>query len=371
MPGKALTKRPGTPIEKVVVSAYTIPTDAPEADGTLSWNSTTLILAELHCGGTTGIGYSYGNHAVAILARHLADQCLVHAQALDIPKLHASMLRQVRNDGNIGIGAMAISALDIALWDLKAKLLGCSVVDLVGAAATSVAAYGSGGFTSYSDKQLVKQLSGWVEDGIGSVKMKIGTEPGRDPQRVRAARKAIGADAALFVDANGAYTAKQAIALAERFAESGVTWFEEPVSSDHLDDMRLVRELVPAGMDVAAGEYGYSPFYFRQMLSSEAVDVLQLDATRCCGFTGFLTGAAIASSFGCPLSAHCAPSLHMHIACAVPGFRNVEYFHDHVRIEKMLFDGFIPARDGQLEPDRSRPGLGLIFKHRDAERFAV
>jgi L-alanine-DL-glutamate epimerase-like enolase superfamily enzyme len=359
------------PIERVVVSAYTIPTDAPEADGTLSWDSTTLILAELHCGGKSALGYTYGNHAIAVLVRHLAEKCLLRKQTLDIPGLHASMLREVRNDGNTGIGAMAISALDIALWDLKSKLLGCSVMDLLGAAATSVAAYGSGGFTSYSDKQLAVQLSGWVQDGIRSVKMKIGTEPGRDPERVRAARNAIGVDAALFVDANGAHTAKQAIALAERFGESGVSWFEEPVSSDHLDDLRRVRDAVPAGMDVAAGEYGYSPFYFRRMLSSQSVDVLQLDATRCRGFTGFLAGAAVAASFGCPLSAHCAPSLHMHVACAVPGFRNVEYFHDHVRIEKMLFDGFIPARHGQLEPDRSRPGLGLIFKHKDAERFAV
>jgi L-alanine-DL-glutamate epimerase-like enolase superfamily enzyme len=358
-------------IEAVHITACTIPTDAPEADGTLQWNSTTLIVVEAHCGQDVGLGYTYGNKSVATLGKHLAEKSLIGENAFDIPLLHARMLREVRNDGNVGIGAMAISALDIALWDLKARLLGCSVLDLLGAAALSVTAYGSGGFTSYSDQQLEKQLSGWVEAGIRSVKMKIGSEPGRDPERVRAARKAIGAETALFVDANGAYTAKQAIALADQFAGNGVTWFEEPVSSDHLDDLRRVRGAVPAGMDVAAGEYGYSPFYFRRMLSKEAVDVLQLDATRCRGFTGFLAGAAVAASFGCPLSAHCAPSLHMHVACAVPGFRNIEYFHDHVRIESMLFDGFIAARNGQLEPDRSRPGLGLIFKRQDAERFFV
>ena len=107
------------------------------------------------------------------------------------------------------------------------------------------------------------------------------------------------------------------------------------------------------------------------MLEGEAVDVLQLDATRCKGFTGFLQGAAVAASFGCPLSAHCAPSLHMHAGCAVPNFRHVEYFHDHVRIESMLFDGFIGASAGILRPDRSRPGLGLTFKRKDAERYLV
>jgi L-alanine-DL-glutamate epimerase-like enolase superfamily enzyme len=124
-------------------------------------------------------------------------------------------------------------------------------------------------------------------------------------------------------------------------------------------------------MDIAAGEYGYDSFYFRRMLESEAVDVLQLDATRCKGFTGFLEGAAIAASFGCPISAHCAPSLHMHAGSAVPGFRHVEYFHDHARIEQMLFEGFIAPAEGQLTPDRSRPGLGLAFKRKDAERFLV
>jgi L-alanine-DL-glutamate epimerase-like enolase superfamily enzyme len=124
-------------------------------------------------------------------------------------------------------------------------------------------------------------------------------------------------------------------------------------------------------MEVAAGEYGYDSFYFRRMLEAEAVDVLQLDATRCGGFTGFLEGAAIAQSFGCPLSAHCAPTLHMHPACAVPGFRHIEYFHDHVRIERMLFDGFVAPVNGRLEPDRSAPGLGLTFKRQDAQRYAA
>ncbi len=171
------------------------------------------------------------------------------------------------------------------------------------------------------------------------------------------------------MDANGAYDSRQAIAFAKKFEESGVTWFEEPVSSDNLSGLRHVRERAPGAMEIAAGEYGYDSLYFRHMLAAEAVDVLQLDATRCKGFTGFLEGAAQAASFGCPLSAHCAPSLHMHVACAIPKFRNIEYFHDHARIEEMLFDGFVAAREGKLKPDRSRPGLGLKFKHRDAERF--
>ena len=359
------------PIEDVTLSAYTIPTDGAEADGTLAWRSTTLVLAEIRAGGTSGLGYTYGSKAVASVARHLAETCVLRQSAFDIPKVHESMLKQVRNDGSQGICAMAISALDIALWDLKGRLLGCSVTHLLGSSQPNVLVYGSGGFTSYSTAQLEEQLSGWAESGIKSVKMKVGSDPGADPERVSIASKAIGPGVALFVDANGAYSAKQAIALAAKYAENGVSWFEEPVSSDHLTDLNRIRNAVPGGMEIAAGEYGFDSFYFRRMLEAEAVDVLQLDATRCKGFTGFLQGAAVAASFGCPLSAHCAPTLHMHVGCAVPNFRHVEYFHDHVRIERMFFDGFIAAKDGRLEPARSAPGLGLTLKRQDAERYAA
>jgi L-alanine-DL-glutamate epimerase-like enolase superfamily enzyme len=356
-------------VQKVAVSAFTIPTDAAEGDGTLRWDSTTLVVCEIHAARQIGIGYTYGNQATAVVADHLAFKCLKGRSALDIPGLHASMLEQVRNDGSRGIASMAISALDVALWDLKAKLFNSSLVDLLGTVRSGVVAYGSGGFTTYSNHQLSAQLSGWIKQGLKSVKMKIGADPAADLERVRVAREAIGPEASLFVDANGAFNARRAISFAEKFEEFNVTWFEEPVSSDHLNDLRRVRNRAPRAMEIAAGEYGYDSLYFRRMLECEAVDVLQLDATRCKGFTGFLEGSAITASFGCPISAHCAPSLHMHVGCAVPDFRHVEYFHDHARIEEMLFDGFIPPKNGELKPDRSRPGLGLTFRHRDAERF--
>jgi L-alanine-DL-glutamate epimerase-like enolase superfamily enzyme len=262
-----------------------------------------------------------------------------------------------------------MSAVDVALWDLKARLLGVALVDLFGAVREAVPVYGSGGFCSYSDKELQAQLSGWVEEGMTRVKMKVGREPQRDLERAKAARGAIGR-AELFVDGNGAYTRKQARALGDAFwHDCGVRWFEEPVSSDDLVGLRaLVRELP---MDVAAGEYGYSPWYFRRMLEAGAVDVLQADATRCGGYTGFLEAAALCDAFGVPLSSHCAPSLHAAVACAASRFVHMEWFHDHVRIERMLFDGAPVARDGAIRPDLTRPGHGLAFKYKDAERFRV
>jgi L-alanine-DL-glutamate epimerase-like enolase superfamily enzyme len=359
-------------IDRVNLSAYTIPTDAPEGDGTLRWDSTTLVLCEIWADGQRGLGYTYGSPATAMLASHLAEKCVLGKIALDIPALHAGMVKQVRNEGSRGIASMAISCLDIALWDLKAKRMQVSLADLLGSCQQSVAAYGSGGFTTYSRDQLSAQLTGWVEQGLRRVKIKIGADPAADLKRVTLSREIIGPGIELFVDANGAYHARDAAYHASQFAEYQVRWFEEPVSSDDLSGLRWVRDRAPHAMEIAAGEYGYDALYFRHMLEAGAVDVLQLDATRCKGFSGFLSGAAVAASFGCPISAHCAPSLHMHVGCAVADFRHVEYFHDHARIEKMLFDGFIsPGKDGRLRPDRSRPGLGLTFKHSDAHPFLV
>jgi L-alanine-DL-glutamate epimerase-like enolase superfamily enzyme len=268
---------------------------------------------------------------------------------------------------------MAIAAVDSALWDLKAHLLNLPLVTLLGQVRESVPIYGSGGFTSYSDKQLQDQFRCWVEEnGARKAKMKIGRDPARDPERVRAARKAIGNDVELYVDANGAYERKQALDFAWRLHHDyNVTWFEEPVSSDDLAGLRLMRDQGPPGMAIAAGEYGYDLVYFRRMLESEAVDVLQADATRCAGITGFLQVGALCEAFNLPLSAHTAPSLHAHPMCALGRARDVEYFHDHVRIERMLFEGAILARNGELRPDLSRPGIGIELKRADAEKFAA
>lgn len=205
---------------------------------------------------------------------------------------------------------MAISAVDNALWDLKAKLLGVPLVRLLGRVRESVPAYGSGGFTSCDAARLRSQLGGWAREGFAMVKMKVGRNPDDDAARVREARSAIGDAAQLFVDANGAYARKQALVLAAAFADCGVGWFEEPVSSDDLAGLHLLRDRTPAGMDIAAGEYGYDSCYFRRMLEAGAVDVLQADATRCGGITGYLRAAALCEAFNVPLSAHGAPGLH-------------------------------------------------------------
>ena len=363
--------RTSAPIDRVAVAAFTVPTDGPESDGTFEWDKTTIVTVHVTAGDVTGLGYTYSDLSAGVLIEQLLAGVVAGRDAMDIESRHVDMVHAVRNLGRQGIAATAISALDIALWDVKARLLDLPLVSLLGGARGSVPIYGSGGFTSYSTEQLMAQLGSWAGQGLRAVKMKIGRDPAADRTRVHAARQTIGDDVELFVDANGAYDRKLALAQARAFVDDDVRWFEEPVSSDDLSGLRLIRDRAPAGVDVAAGEYGYDVQYFRRMVDAGAVDVLQADATRCCGVTGFLRAGALCDAAYLPLSAHTAPGVHVHLCCAVPRVRHLEYFHDHVRIEHLLFDGALAPVDGALRPDRSRPGLGLELKWRDAERFAV
>ncbi|MGH9357526.1 MAG: enolase C-terminal domain-like protein [Terriglobia bacterium] len=356
-------------IERIQVSVYTVPTETPESDGTFQWDKTSLVLVEILAGGELGIGYSYADIATAQLIDQSLARKLVHHDAVAIGGAWRRMVEEIRNLGRPGIASMAIAAVDNALWDLKGKLLNISVTALLGMVRPGITAYGSGGFTSYSDSKLQKQLGGWAEAGFSAVKMKIGRDAVADIGRVRAAREAIGAKVQLFVDANGAYTRKQALYQAHRFREADVTWFEEPVSSDDLEGLRLIRDGGPPGMDIAAGEYGYDSWYFRRMLCAGAVDVLQADATRCAGITGFLLADALCASHSMPLSAHTSPSIHAHACCGAQRAINVEYFYDHARIEKMAFDGALEVTKGLLCPDLSRPGFGLAFKETDMRQY--
>jgi L-alanine-DL-glutamate epimerase-like enolase superfamily enzyme len=359
-------------IERVETSVYSVPTDAPEADGTFAWDRTSLVLAQVTAGGRTGLGYSYTGSAAVDVLKFVLTPVLLHQDAFAIPKLWKAMIGAVRNIGWRGVCASAISAVDVALWDLKARLLDLPLVQLFGSMSEAVPIYGSGGFTTYSDHQLAGQLGTWVrEDGCSMVKMKIGGQPDNDPHRMRVAREAIGPDVGLMIDANGALERKQAISMADLSAGLGVIWFEEPVSSDDVEGLRLVRGRAPGGMEIAAGEYGYEPIYFNRMMAAGAVDVIQADATRCCGYSGFLAVAALADAHQLPLSAHTAPSLHLPVCCALARLRHIEWFHDHVRIEQLLFDGAPKPVDGMIRPDLSRPGHGLTFRHQDAKRFLL
>ena len=361
-------------VDDLAVSVFTIPTEDPESDGTLTWNATTVVVVEPTAAGATGIGFSYATAACARLIDDVLREVVVGRDAFDVPGSWSAMVRSIRNFGRPGIASMAIAAVDCALWDLKEKIFDVSLVKLLGQVHDTVPVYGSGGFTSYSNGELARQFNHWVhEQGIPRVKMKVGeswgSRPERDLERVQFARGVIGDSTALFVDANGGYNVKQAIRMAQAFEDSDVTWFEEPVSSDHLSSLAHVRN--QTRIDVAAGEYGYDLFYFKTMCEAQAVDCLQADASRCAGISEWLRVAALAESHGLQISGHCAQSLHAHAACAVANVRHLEYFVDHARVDRLLFDGVLDPVGGILRPDLSRTGLGLELKREDAQKFRV
>jgi L-alanine-DL-glutamate epimerase-like enolase superfamily enzyme len=358
-------------IHHLEVQIFKIPTELPESDGTLKWDSTHISIVTVHAQGKAGIGYTYAGNSAADLMRGALSQSISGMDPMSPQLAYLAMWRRIRNMGRPGICSMAISAIDCALWDLKARLLNLPLVTVLGQVRESATVYGSGGFTSYTDRQLADQLEGWAKQGMGAVKMKIGREPDRDGNRVKTARKAIGNGTKLYADANGAYVPREALTQAEMLAEYDVRWFEEPVSSDNLTGMRFVREHVGPRMNIAAGEYGYDIYYFRHMVEAGAIDVLQADITRCGGVTGFMQVAALCEAHNIQLSAHTAPAEHTHAVCAAIPFTETEYFHDHVRIEQMFFDGLPKLVKGELYPDLSRPGNGLVVRRKDAEKFAA
>ena len=237
-------------IESVDVSAYTVPTDAPESDGTLEWDSTTIVVVEVDAGGVTGLGYTYGAAAIGTLIESKLADVVARLDAMDPQAAWAAMSRALRNNGEPGHRSMAISAVDVALWDLKARLLGATAGQAARPLrATHVPIYGSGGFTSLLRRAAARAVRGLGRERDPAREDEGRPRPGRDPRRVRVARESIGSAAELFVDANGAYSRKQALELGERFAsDADVCWFEEPVSSDDLEGLRLLRDRAPAGM---------------------------------------------------------------------------------------------------------------------------
>ncbi len=359
-------------IGPIDVSAYTVPTDGPESDGTLEWSETTLVLVRVRAGDATGTGWTYGQAAIAGIVADLLTGAVRGRSALDISGSHEAMCRIVRNAGRPGVCSMAISAMDCALWDLKARVLDLPLHRLLGAVNDEVPVYGSGGFIGYDAAAMCAQLEYWAgELDIPRVKIKIGEASGaheeRDMQRLLLARELVGSRVELYADANGAYSVKQAVRMARATQSLDLRWLEEPVSSDDLPGLRAVRDAVAP--EVAAGEYGFDLPYFAGMV--EAVDCLQADVTRCGGITEFVRVAGLARAHGRDVSAHCAPHLHAAVMAAVPNVRHIEWFHDHVRIEEMFFEGTLSPKGGAICPRDDAAGHGLAFKQAAAEPYRV
>lgn len=359
-----MTDQPRLDASTISVQAFGFPTPAgPESDGTLTWDTTTAVTVEVTAGGQTGLGWTYSHQAAGSLITETLLPVIDGHVAFDISGCWEAMVRACRNLGRPGLVSHAIAAVDIALWDLKARLLGVPLHHLLGAARDTVPVYGSGGFVSMSDDELRAQIDDWLKAGCTAMKIKVGEEWGansrRDLHRVALLNSHTPDGTTLMVDANGGYRVGRAKRLGAVYDSLGVMWFEEPVSSDDLTGLAVVRNLLRT--DIAAGEYADSIAYVQRMCAAGSVDCLQLDVTRCAGYSEWLRCAAIASSYGLDVSAHCAPSLHAPVAAAIANLRHVEWFSDHARLEPMLVDGAPVVRDGHLQLTDA-PGHGMTIR---------
>lgn len=349
-------------IERVEVRVVELPLPEPESDATLQWDRTTGVVVTLHAGGESGVGWTYSSSAAASVVTAELERVVVGRPVLDVGAGWEAMHRHCRNIGTAGLVMQAMSAVDIAWWDLKGHLMGRSLADLVGAQRDAIRIYGSGGFTSLTDAQLASQIEHWHELGCTAMKIKIGQSWGacieRDLQRTRLLARLAGDGVELMVDANGGYTRGQARRAGNALDDLGVGWFEEPVSSDDTAGLGVLAQTLSC--DVAAGEYAADLVQVTQLLP--VVDCLQLDVTRCGGYTGWLRGAAAAQAAKLDVSGHCAPALHAAVAVAIPNFRHLEYFADHERFEHTFVEGLPEVRDGALHIDRGRPGHGMSVK---------
>jgi L-alanine-DL-glutamate epimerase-like enolase superfamily enzyme len=283
------------------------------------------------------------------------------------------MFWRVRGYGRKGVAFCALSAVDIGLWDLKAKALGLPLYRLLGPYTDAVPIYGSGGWTNYTEDELVAEMTGYVEQGIKRVKMKVGKDFGRsereDIQRLAAVRKAVGDDVAIYIDANNGYYPKQAIYMAKEFEQFQVGWFEEPVLADDIPGLAEIRRATT--IPVATGEHEYTKYGFRALIAGGGVDIVQPDVGRVGGVTEWMKVAHLAHSFNLPVAPHAVQLVHLHLTCATPNLKVVEYLGNSHEGDKIWYTEFPEHKDGMWSPYPDRPGLGLELDPHAVEKWAV
>lgn len=308
-----------------------------------------------------GLGVGDGGRAAQTLINESLKPILIGADPLFIEKLWDDMFWRVRGVGRKGLAFGAISAVDIALWDLKAKYFNVPLYKLLGAYTDTVPVYGSGGWTHFSADELVAEQAGYVERGMKSVKMKVGKDFGKsekeDIERLAAVRDAVGDDVEILIDANNGYYAKQAIRMARAFEPYRVGWFEEPVLADDIEGLAAIAAAID--IPVATGEHEYSKFGFRELIARGGADIVQPDIGRVGGVTEWIKVANLAHAFNLPVAPHAFQLVHLHVTCATPNLRIVEYLGAAEEFDKLVYTEFPEPIDGMWSPYPDRPGLGL------------
>jgi len=323
--------------------------------------------------GLEGLGLGGGAQAARVLIEKTLKPLLIGQDPLHLEKIWEDLFWVVRGVGRKGLAFCAISALDIALWDLKAKFFNVPLYQLLGPYTESVPIYGSGGWTHFSLDELVAEQTGYVERGMKSVKMKVGKDFGRseqeDVRRLAAVRQAVGDEIEVLIDANNGYYAKQAIRMARAFEPYRVGWFEEPVLADDIEGLAAVARAID--IPVATGEHEYTKYGFKELIARGGADIVQPDVGRVGGVTEWLKVAHLAHAFNLPVAPHAYQLVHLHLACATPNLRIVEYLGVVEAADKVMYKEFPPSKDGLWSPYPDRPGLGLELDPEAVKKYAV
>ncbi|MFW6174336.1 MAG: mandelate racemase/muconate lactonizing enzyme family protein [Chloroflexota bacterium] len=356
--------------EGFVIQDATIPTPPPRAPR----RSVNGLWAHIKTDeGEEGLGVGTGHRAIRSVIENNLKDLLIGQDPFNIEKLWNDMFWRVRGYGRKGVAFQAISTLDIGLWDLKAKALGVPLYRLLNPYWERVPVYGSGGWTNYSESELVKEQTGYVERGFPRVKMKVGKDFGQsereDVTRLEAVRKAVGDDVEIYVDANNGYYAKQAIRMARVFEQYGVAWFEEPVLADDIEG--LARIAAAIDIPVATGEHEYTKYGFKELVSRGGADIVQPDVGRVGGITEWIKAASLAHAFNLPVAPHAVQLVHLHCSMATPNLKVVEYLGSAEKNDRFFYTEFPEPKDGWWAPYRDRPGLGLELDPAVVKKYRV
>ena len=349
-----------TTVTTLRTDVYAIPNDRALDDATQSFHTLELVVVELETDdGANGMGFTYtiGDGADAI--ERFVDRTLrplVVDQTSGPRPAYESMRAGTTFVGREGISELAISAVDVALWDALGRRLGVPLYELLGGERTAIPAYETnGGWLHLEEPELVENAAECAEQGFAGMKMKIGRGHESDELRVRAVRETLPASIDLMVDGNCAFSVPTARRFASRVGDVDLAWFEEPIEKGDYVGMADLRGRM--NVPLATGENCYSPAQFGQLVRLDAVDVLQPDVCRVGGVTGWMRVAELAAAVGLPVSPHYVEPIHVHLAAAT---ETVPYVEHHSTVLDRVLETPLELDDGAFTPPTD-PGHGIRF----------
>jgi L-alanine-DL-glutamate epimerase-like enolase superfamily enzyme len=349
-----------TPADNPLVVGLPAPTDTRE-----------FVTLELGTDqGLVGVGLTFFGGALTPALRAAVDALAALAVGEDPAQVEAIAAKCRRAAGGAGPGgifALALSAVDMACWDLKGKALGRSVCALLGGLRERVPTYASGALMRPHPLDYLAKAGPRLRDmGFRQMKMQCGSEPtlGASIERVRVMREAIGPDIDLMCDINQLWSVNQAIEVGRRIEPYQLYWLEDPTAHDDYPGLARIADALAT--PIAAGEYHYGIVPFRHLLEHRSIDIVMIDLLRAGGITQWLKIAGMAEAFNLPVVSHLVPEIHVHLIAAIPNGLTVEYMPWSLQ----LFEETPRLQDGQLVVP-TRPGLGLAFDQAAIKRYQV